>query len=557
MAKTSAGKQWSQPADVREAVVRRWSILLTAFLTGQEWVPFNVLLRGPGPSEIAERLAEVQAWVAEWERAGRGPLRVEYKQVGGRLVGTNQIPCRAWLDGYAQAWDLLGARRQVSELSRLAERAKEECPRVLSWLERSPVSALRLAADWERLLATVRWIDEHQLTGRYVRQVDVPGVDTKFIESHERVLTQLLDLQLDPTRINPSASGFAGRYGFRRKPEYVRFRHVNPASPYTEMTVRVDELTAAPEGVSRAFILENEVTYLAFPLAADAIVLFGDGYAVSTLAKLGWLGTLDLTYWGDLDTHGFAILNRLRSRFPHARSILMDRETLLAHQSQWVTEKVPTKAGLSLLTPLEEHLYQDLIQGTFGPAVRLEQERVSFTSLEHVLSSAWPPPEVTAAPNLPDITHRRGRRRRLLLPVPPHVARQLDEADDHQDAGPFDQQANEDGDDGGPVAVDQCPAQAPSPGRLADLERLAERDLVRPGRLQPGAAGLHDAVGGGLAAVLIAAGLVRERVEGDGVLGAGQVGHPVDDGGHADHGYPQDQHHPGPAEEPQDPVPVG
>jgi hypothetical protein len=388
MARASSGRLWTRPADVREAAARRWPALLSAFLAGQEWVPFDVPLRGPGPAEIGTRLAEIQAWAAEWERAGRGPLRVEYKQVGGRLVGANQIPGRAWLDGYAQAWELLGARRQVSELIRLADRAKAECPRVLGWLERYPVQALGLAADWDRLLATVRWIDEHQLTGLYIRQVDVPGVDTKFIEGHQRVLTQLLDLQLDPARINPAAPDFAGRFGFRRKPEYVRFRCAGPDFPYTEMTVRAAELTAAPAGVTRAYILENEVTYLAFPLAADAVVLFGGGYAVNILAGLGWLAALDLTYWGDLDTHGFAILNRLRSRFPHARSILMDRKTLLAHQSQWVTEKTPTKAALVLLTPAEQDLYQDLVEGTFGPAVRLEQERVSFASLEYVLPLA-------------------------------------------------------------------------------------------------------------------------------------------------------------------------
>jgi hypothetical protein len=247
------------------------------------------------------------------------------------VVGSNQIPCRAWLDSYAQAWELLGARRQVSQLTRLADRTRAECPRVFSWLECNPVRALQLAADWDRLLATVRWIDERRLTGLYVRQVDVPGVDTKFIEGHSRVLSQLLDLQLNPDRIDVSAPDFAGRYGFRRKPEYVRFRHAGPM--YTEMTVRAEEFTAPPAGATRAYILENEVTYLAFPLSPDAIAFFGDGYAVNVLAKLDWLASLDLTYWGDVDTHGFAILNRLRSRFPDARSILMDRETLLSHES--------------------------------------------------------------------------------------------------------------------------------------------------------------------------------------------------------------------------------
>ena len=385
MEKSAAGKPWTRPADVREAVGKRWPALLAAFLAGQEWAALDVPLRGPGPAEIGERFAEVQAWVAEWERAARGPLRVEHKQVGGRLVGTNQIPCRAWLDSYAQAWELLGTRHQVSDLARLASRMRAECPRMLSWLERNPIKALQLATKWDRLLATVRWIDEHQRPDLYVRQVDVPGVDTKFIEGHNRVLTQLLDLQLDPARVNRTASDFAGRYGFRRKPEYVRFRHLAPRSSYTEMTVRADEFTTAPDDVTRAYILENEVTYLAFPLATDAIVFFGDGYAVNILTKLDWLATLDLTYWGDVDTHGFAILNQFRSRFPHARSILMDRETLLAHQSQWVTEKTPTRATLGRLTLTEQDLYQDLVNGTFGPAVRLEQERVGFGSLERAL----------------------------------------------------------------------------------------------------------------------------------------------------------------------------
>lgn len=386
MARPAAGKPWTRPADVRAAVAKRRAAMLTAFLADQEWVPLDVPLRGPGPAEIGERLAEVQAWAAEWERAERGPLRVEYRQVGGRLVGTNRLPDRAWLDGYAQAWELLGARREVSELTGLADRTKAECPRVLPWLERNPLKALQLAAEWERILATVRWIDEHQWDGLYIRQVDVPGVDTKFIEGHKGALTQLLDLQLDSARVNVTAPDFAGRYGFRRKPDYVRFRCARPGSTYTEMTVRAGELTAPPVGVTRAYILENEVTYLAFPLAADAIALFGDGYAVNVLASLDWLAALDLTYWGDIDTHGFAILNRFRSRFAHARSILMDRETLLAHRSQWVTEKIPTKAALPQLTPAEQDLYRDLVNETLGSSVRLEQERVGFGSLEGVLS---------------------------------------------------------------------------------------------------------------------------------------------------------------------------
>jgi hypothetical protein len=372
---------------VRETVRKKWPELLQAFAAGQEWTPRDIPLRGPGPAEIGARLGEVRAWAAEWAKAAHGPLRVEYKQVGGRLVGTNTIPARAWLDGYDQAWDLIGTSAEVSLLSELIDRTKSECPRLVLWLERRPVKALELAADWARLLAAVRWIDERQVPGMYLRQVDAPGVDTKFIGRHKGVLSELLDLQLDPGRIVPHEPDFEGRYGFRRKPGYVRFRVVaGGAGGYTELTVRADELATPPPGVRRVYVVENEVTFLAFPLAADALVIFGGGYAVRVLESLGWLAGMDLVYWGDLDTHGFAILNRLRQCFPHARSMLMDRATLLAHRTQWVTEPSPTTTALDLLTPAEQELYRALGTNVFGSAVRLEQERVSFTSLEAALS---------------------------------------------------------------------------------------------------------------------------------------------------------------------------
>ncbi|HEX3963299.1 MAG TPA: Wadjet anti-phage system protein JetD domain-containing protein [Trebonia sp.] len=381
---------------MRETLRKKWGTLLTAYAAGQEWAPLNVPLRGPGPAEIGERLGEVQMWAGEWEQALRGPLRVEYKKVGGRHIGVNLIPGRAWVDGYEQAWALLGAVGEIRRLVELTEQTKAACPRLLPWLTAHPVKALALARDWTQLLATVAWIEQRQAPGMYLRQVDVPGVDTKFIERHKGVLTDLLDQQLDSDRIDPQTRDFEARFRFRRKPAYVRFRcSANNSgageSGFSELTVRAEEFTAPLPGVARAYIVENEVTYLAFPLATDAMVIFGGGYAVDVLESLAWLTALDVIYWGDIDTHGFAILNRLRHHVPHARSILMDRATLLAHRQQWVREPTPTVAALDLLDAAEQALYRDLAVGEFGPAVRLEQERISFASIEQALATSSKP----------------------------------------------------------------------------------------------------------------------------------------------------------------------
>ncbi len=374
---------WTRPADVRASIRKKWDsgVLLARFAAGQDWAPLSIPIRGPSAREIGEQLGEVRQWAAEWAAvAAGGPLRVEYKQVGGRHFGANSIPARAWLDSYDNAWTLLRVGAEVRRLAGLIEAARGT--RLVPWLTGHPMRALRLADDWDRLLATVSWIEQRQAPGMYLRQVDAPGVDTKFIERHKGVLTELLDTQLDPSRVSAGAADFAGRYGFLRRPGYVRFRVAGGYRGFSELSVRAGEFTMAPSGVSRAYVIENEITYLAFPVPDGALVIFGGGYAVPVLEPLGWLAGLDVLYWGDIDTHGFAILNRLRHYLRHARSMLMDRATLLDHRDHWTTEPSPAAAALDRLDAAESALYTDLISDGYAPSVRLEQERISFAAIE-------------------------------------------------------------------------------------------------------------------------------------------------------------------------------
>jgi hypothetical protein len=218
----------------------------------------------------------------------------------------------------------------------------------------------------------------------YLRQVDVPGVHTKFIERHRTVLAALLDCLLPEHRVDRTCppSDFAGRYVFRKKPAYVRFRRLSAGHGFSELAVRVPELAAAPPAERTVFVVENEITYLAFPPTENAIVIFGEGYAASRLQPLQWLAGKNLVYWGDIDTHGFAILNRVRRSFEGTRSMLMDRATLLAHEGQWVGEANPTSEHLETLLPDESSLYNDLVEAVLGSSVRLEQERISYAAIQ-------------------------------------------------------------------------------------------------------------------------------------------------------------------------------
>src|SRR5918999_362118 len=372
---------WTTPPDVVNRLRRRWEggAFLSAYATGEPFEPVAVPIRGPRPGELATRLDQVRDWARRWSNAES--LRVEYKKIGGRLVGTNELPSRAWIDDYETLWRLLKVTRQVARFSELL--AGSQGP-IAEWMRAHPMKVLGLERDWERIRATVRWIAQHDRGAVYLRQVDVPGVDTKFIEKHRGVLAELLDglgLATDTPR-----SQFALRYGFRDKPQYVRFRLPGrDLAGFSELTVRTDELDRTPPGITTMYVVENEITYLAFPLAAGNMVIFGSGYAVRRLERLPWLDDIELVYWGDIDTHGFAILDGLRHRFPHTASMLMDRATLLGHADHWATEHDPKDVHLDRLTTHERELYHDLIENRLGEAVRLEQERIRFSALERAM----------------------------------------------------------------------------------------------------------------------------------------------------------------------------
>lgn len=391
-------RPWTQADDLLGALRRRWErgVYLRAYAAGETWSPVSLPVRGPDARELLDRLDEARDWLDHFQR-GVGGLDIEYKVVQSRILGANRIPVRIAARTFGQLAMALGVTSDVTCYVTLLARTENVLPELVPWVRSHPMAAIRHALVWDEVLATVAWVASHDPTGRYVRQIDAEGVDTKFVERHHRLLDELLCTILPPGRIHDGggeAGGFAAKFGFLTRPSYTRLRFLDPALQLapgiSELTLRTDDLVRASPPARTVFVVENEVTYLAFPPVAGSVVVFGSGFALAGLARSGgiaWLADREIVYWGDVDTHGFDILNRLRGVYPTVRSILMDHDTLLAHRAQWVQEDAPTRRTLDHLTPAEASMYRDLVEGTYGEAVRLEQERVGFTRLSAALNA--------------------------------------------------------------------------------------------------------------------------------------------------------------------------
>jgi hypothetical protein len=387
---------WTRPAGLRAQVQKLWDRgeLLASLVTGDSLFPKRLALKRPSSAEMADRFDEVRAWIVEIRAMPR--CRVEMREFRHRVFGANAVPQEAWIDTVEDALALIGKQRDAVRFTALLEVTRKRQPPLLGWLAKRPLWALELSGEWSRLLEIVAWLQAHPRPGVYLRQVDIPGVHSKFIEGHRGALSELLDSVLPPEVIDPTAScapQFAQRYGFRDKPVRIRFRVLDPeyallqGDLIQDITLDAENFALLDPKVSRVFITENEINFLSFPKAKDSLAIFGAGYGFEMLRKAEWLSRCRIHYWGDIDTHGFAILDQLRSQFDHVESFLMDRNTLLAFEALWGEEEKQTLRDLPRLNPEERALYDDLRDNRIRKNLRLEQERIGFGWVESALAA--------------------------------------------------------------------------------------------------------------------------------------------------------------------------
>lgn len=381
--------------------------MLAAIVRGKSLFPLEIPFKRLTAREIAQQFGAVMDWVAALQAdssAVRGfGYELRYERIANRVHGRNDLPVAAVFPTEEDALRYIGRDRDARRARRLIEMTMTRFPVLEQWLARRALVMLKHASEWEGVLAVLEWFVANPRPNVYMRQLEIPSVDTKFIETHRALLMELLDIVLPTDAINPDATGvrgFARRYGLRDEPPTIRFRILDPQlyiRGLTDLTVPADEFArlellpgqSLPLGQHlRVFITENRINGLTLPSLPGSIVIFGLGYAVEQLVNVPWLHEADVWYWGDIDTHGFGILNRLRAHLRHVRSLLMDRDTLEAHRSLWVQEPEDRRYTVEpkYLLPDEYSLFDDLRHDRLGPRVRLEQERISFTWVQRALA---------------------------------------------------------------------------------------------------------------------------------------------------------------------------
>jgi hypothetical protein len=385
------------PPDIRKKLKDKWEKGIYLSMKEEDF-PLAVPLGRISSRTIRDRFDDVRSWISLYlENDNMAPF-LQWEEVNHRLFGKNKIPVRLVFPGMDELTLFLGKSQynQWAAFKGALKKLDKADGRLEKWGKSHPLEILKESEDLDRLLRLWKWMTGHPRPGIYLRQIDLEGIDSKFTERHKRILSDWLDLTLPEESISREYRGvgrFEERYGYRKKPELIRFRLLYESDAWKgcdDISLPADQfcrLYSSGEVPFRTvFVVENDICALSFPPLEGGMVVFGRGYHFDSWKNCRWLDKVRLFYWGDLDTHGFAILDQFRSLFPHTKSMLMDRETLMNHRSSWGDEPKQFIGELSHLTGEENALFEDLKFNRIEPNLRLEQEFVRYGLIEKYLN---------------------------------------------------------------------------------------------------------------------------------------------------------------------------
>ncbi|MBM7508510.1 hypothetical protein JOE61_002324 [Nocardioides salarius] len=369
---------------VRSSLTNHWA---THAVSGTAW-PREVSLGRHGSADVETQWDEVFPAILtlrSWAREQGLVLRGEAQRI---LRTSQEIPRAVLIPSVEDAARLAGAPwpAQVDRAAARAAALREALARRTDLeddeAQTTATRLLKKVIDWpdvdfDLLLRVAAWITANPqvAVGLTRRQVPIPGVHGKWLESNE---TRLLELTgLTTLGLTPS------------HPPRIHFNYLDAAYLADPGNRRHDSLThrdsARPAYQPQVIIIcENKDSAINFHPVPGGIAVEGDGTGGGTIAAIDWIRNAPtLIYWGDMDAAGLEILSGFRACGLEVNSVLMDVATYETYR-EFGTNMQPNGTPIKalgpkpdrLLTAPERDLYERVADPTYTGVRRVEQERI-------------------------------------------------------------------------------------------------------------------------------------------------------------------------------------
>lgn len=369
------------PNEIKTKAERKYVSFLQSVVQG---IPFTrIVIPGDktyNKTTIFDFQNEVLALISQSkEKKGFG-YTLDYQTVKTKTIGTQSLPINIYFDTEKDFLKFLGKEKEVDIFINDWQLINTHFPGLKEWIIKNPTKIIQHKDKWESILKVCNYFKNCPKPNLYIRELPA-SVHTKFIETNQSILTELLDLIVQ-NYINQNEREFEKRFNLKFREPLVRFKVLdkeisqNFFSNLDDISIPVSQFESLKLPLKQVLIVENKTTLyttLTLPKMDKTIAIFGQGNAVTNIQNAKWLNDLTILYWGDIDAHGFEILSRIRKHFSHTKSVLMDKITFEKFFEN-DSGKPATDTTTLNLTENESELYNLLKINNW----RLEQEKIPF-----------------------------------------------------------------------------------------------------------------------------------------------------------------------------------
>ena len=367
------------PNDIKTKAERKYFSFLQAVIQA---IPFSrIVIPGDktyNKTSVGDFQKEILALVNQSkEKRGFG-FTIDYQTIKTKSIGTQSLPTIIYFDTETDFLKFIGKEKEVVNFINDWQMLQSHFPELNNWIIRNPTKIIQQHGKWESLVNVCNYFKNCPKPNLYIRELPA-NVHTKFIESNQSIITELLDVIIQ-NHLNLNEREFEKRFHLKFREPLVRFKVLDKEisqsffSNLDDISIPVSQFESLKLPLKKVLIVENKTTLyttLTLPKMDKTIAIFGQGNAVTNIQKAKWLNDITVLYWGDIDVHGFEMLSRIRKYFDHTQSVLMDNTTFDKYFENDLGKPTTDTTTLKL-SDNERKLYNLLRTNNW----RLEQEKI-------------------------------------------------------------------------------------------------------------------------------------------------------------------------------------
>ena len=249
------------PDEIRKKALTHWNSqrFLRADLRGETIFPLFIRFKKVSSRQMLEDFPGVRRWITRLkDHAGKkrgGGYHIIFREINHRTLGVQAVPDKIAIQSREAFLGLIGRQGEYDTIIQGCRKLLAAQPGLEPLVMESPLLVLKYAPVLPGLLKVCRHFQTHPRPNRYIRELDIPGVDTKFIETHKAILTKMLDLILPGHAIRTmeprtGKNAFERRYYLKYDQPLIRFRLLDrsiAATPHLgDISTPLDQFAACP-----------------------------------------------------------------------------------------------------------------------------------------------------------------------------------------------------------------------------------------------------------------------------------------------------------------------